>query len=107
MKEATTMLKWTTFFGTLAALGFLLGAISGALAAEMPAEHITEHTQFRRIEQPLGNKLAVTATAAEFILLSLTISVSSWSEEIFARLLNHIFKPQTLKMGYPLLYTPI
>lgn len=54
------MLKRSTFFGTLAGLGFLLGAISGALAAEMPAEHTTERTQFRRIEQPLGNKVAVT-----------------------------------------------
>jgi plastocyanin domain-containing protein len=54
------MLKRATFFGTLAGLGFLLGAISGALAAEMPAEHTNQNTQFRRIEQPLGNRAAVT-----------------------------------------------
>jgi len=59
------MLKKVTFFGTLAGLGFLLGAISGALATEMPTKHNmepqpTEFTQFRRIEQPLSNKVALT-----------------------------------------------
>jgi plastocyanin domain-containing protein len=71
MKGATAMLKRTTFFGTLAGLGFLLGAISGVLAAEMPAEHTTERTQFRRIEQPLGNKVAVTLGGLGLIGLEL------------------------------------
>lgn len=65
------MLKRATFFGTLAGLGFLLGAISGALAAEMPAEHTTEGTQFRRIEQPLENKVAVTLGGLGLISLEL------------------------------------
>lgn len=65
------MLKRATFFGTLAGLGFLLGAISGALAAEIPAEHTTEGTQFRRIEQPLGNKVAVTVGGLGLISLEL------------------------------------
>lgn len=59
------MLKRMTFLGTLIGLGFILGVISGALATEMPVEHdmtspSTESTQFRRIEQPLSNKVAVT-----------------------------------------------
>jgi plastocyanin domain-containing protein len=71
MPGATTMLKRTTFLGTLAGLGFLLGAISGALAAEMPAEPTTQNTQFRRIEQPLGNKVAVTLGGLGLIGLEL------------------------------------
>jgi plastocyanin domain-containing protein len=54
------MLKRKIFLGTLAGLGFLLGAISGAIAAPMPVETTTPNTQFRRIEQPLVNKAAVT-----------------------------------------------
>ena len=58
------MIKRATFFGTLVGFGFLLGAISGALAAEMPAAHDmaprSASTQFRRIDQPLANKVAVT-----------------------------------------------
>ena len=54
------MFKRTTIYGTLVGCGFFIGAISGALAAEMLAEQTREHTQFRRIEQPLGNKVAVT-----------------------------------------------
>lgn len=65
------LLKRATFLGTLVGLGFLLGAISGALAAEMPAEHTTEQTQFRRIEQPLGNKVAVTLGGLALIGLDL------------------------------------
>jgi plastocyanin domain-containing protein len=59
------MLKRSIFWGTLAGFGFLLGAISGVLAGEMPADHTmpsdtTTSTQFRRIDQPLSNKVAVT-----------------------------------------------
>jgi plastocyanin domain-containing protein len=60
------MLKKTTFLGTLAGFGFLLGAISGAIAAEIPAAHNmappspSPSTQFQRIDQPLSNKVAVT-----------------------------------------------
>lgn len=65
------MFKRTTFLGTLAGLGFLLGAISGVLAAEMPAETTTQTTQFHRIEQPLGNKVAVTLGGLGLIGLEL------------------------------------
>jgi plastocyanin domain-containing protein len=70
------MLKRTTFYGTLAGLGFLLGAISGALATEIPNKNITEShpnesLQFRRIEQPLGNKIAVTLGGLGLISLEL------------------------------------
>lgn len=65
------MFKKATFLGTLAGLGFLLGAISGALAAEMPTEPTAQNTQFRRIEQPLGNKLGVTLGGIGLIGLEL------------------------------------
>jgi plastocyanin domain-containing protein len=59
------MPKKIMFFGTLIGFGFLLSIISGAPAAEMPIEHdmksqSTELSQFRRIDQPLSNKVAVT-----------------------------------------------
>lgn len=63
------MLKRT--IGTLVGLGFLLGATSGALAAQMPAETTAPNPQFRRIEQPLGNKLAVTLGGLGLIGLEL------------------------------------
>lgn len=59
------MLRKATFFGTLVGLGFLLGAFSGAIAAEsnlgsMNDRAAPESNQFQRIDQPLGNKIAVT-----------------------------------------------
>ncbi len=65
------MLKRTTFLGTLAGIGFLLGATSGALAAQMPAETTAPNAQFRRIEQPLGNKVVVTLGGLGLIGLEL------------------------------------
>ena len=69
------MLKKATFFGTLAGLGFLLGAISGALAAGTPAVHSmppqSSSTQFQRIDQPLANKVAVTLGGLGLIGLEL------------------------------------
>lgn len=65
------MFKKATFLGTLAGLGFLLGAISGALAAEMPVGSTMPNTQFRRIEQPLKNKAAVTLGGLGLIGLEL------------------------------------
>lgn len=70
------MLRKATFFGTLAGLGFLLGAISGALATESNMNNMTEHNasqskQFQRIEQPLGNKIAVTIGGLGLIGLDL------------------------------------
>lgn len=60
-------MKRTIFIGTLAGLS-LLGA-SGAMvaeqtafgiAAQMPTESTMQNRQFRRIEQPIENKVAVT-----------------------------------------------
>lgn len=65
------MFKKATFLGTLAGLGFLLGAISGALAAEMSTEPTAQNTQFRRIEQPLKNKAVVTLGGIGLIGLEL------------------------------------
>lgn len=70
------MLKKTTFYGTIAGLGFLVGSISGALATEIPTKNISEvpatkSLQFRRIEQPLGNKIAVTLGGLGLIGLEL------------------------------------
>ncbi len=66
------MLKRTTFYGTIAGLGFLFGTISGALATEMATKsHSTESLQFRRIEQPLENKIAVTFGGLGLISLEL------------------------------------
>ena len=65
------MLKKSTFFGTLAGIGFCLGTISGALAAKMPIQHSTQSTQFRHIEQPLANKVFVTLGGLGLIGLEL------------------------------------
>ncbi len=70
------MLKKATFFGTLAGLGFLLGAISGAIAAEADMNNMSGHAapqsnQFQRIEQPMGNKVAVTLGGLGLIGLEL------------------------------------
>lgn len=71
-------MKKTIFWGTLAGFGFLLGALSGAIAAEMP-KHSMESMpqssenagQFQRIDQPLGNKVAVTLGGLGLIGLEL------------------------------------
>lgn len=70
------MFKKTIFLGTLAGLGFLLGAISGALAAETKMNGMDKHatpqsSQFQRLEQPLGNKLVVTVGGLGLISLEL------------------------------------
>lgn len=69
------MFKKATFFGTLAGLGFLLGAISGAIATEASmnmGEHTTsQSSQIQRIEQPFSNKLAVTLGGLGLIGLEL------------------------------------
>ncbi|MBD1820958.1 cupredoxin domain-containing protein [Cyanobacteria bacterium FACHB-DQ100] len=70
------MLKKATFWGTLAGLGFLLGAISGAVAAEPRMSEMDNHpasdaSQFQRIEQPLSNKVAVTLGGIGLIGLEL------------------------------------
>ncbi len=58
------MMKKATLLGTLAGFGFLLGVLPGAIASEIPGypiQRASETTgQFQRIEQSLGNKVAVT-----------------------------------------------
>lgn len=67
------MLRKVTFFATLAGFGFLLGAISGAFATEVHPDSMNapQTNQFQRIEQPLGNKIAVTAAGLGLIGLEL------------------------------------
>ena len=70
------MVKKAAFLGTLASLGILLGAISGAISAETNLNGMNQHTatqsnQFQRIEQPLGNKIAVTLGGLSLIGLEL------------------------------------
>lgn len=66
----------TTLLGTLAGLGFLIGAISGAIAAETNMHDLNHHSaqppgQFQRIEQPLSNKVLVTLGGLGLIGLEL------------------------------------
>jgi plastocyanin domain-containing protein len=70
------MLKKSKFYGTMAGLGLLLGGISGVLATEIPTKNMTkspsaESLQFRGIEQPLENKIAVTLGGLGLIGLEL------------------------------------
>lgn len=73
------MIKRVTFLGTLAGFGFLVGVISGSLSGAIAAEpHSENHAnpstpsvQFRRIEQPLSNKVAVTMGGLGLIGLEL------------------------------------
>lgn len=63
------MLKTSKIWGSVISLGLLLGVASGVKAAEMPAQHLGDH--FRRIEQPLGLKVAVTVGGLSLIALEL------------------------------------
>jgi plastocyanin domain-containing protein len=68
--------KQATFLGTLAGLGFWLGAISGAVATETTLNGLNPHTAaqshpFQRIDQPLSNKIAVTVGGLGLIGLEL------------------------------------
>lgn len=70
------MLRKATFLGTLAGLGFLLGAISGGIAAASTMNSMNEPAapppnQFQPIEQPLSHKLAVTLAGLGLIGLEL------------------------------------
>lgn len=72
------MVKKTAIIGSIAGLGLVLGMTSGVAVAQMPHDrderHLsnTEQTgQFRRIEQPLGNKVAVTLGGLGLIGLEL------------------------------------
>ncbi|MBE9126121.1 MULTISPECIES: cupredoxin domain-containing protein [unclassified Coleofasciculus] len=69
------MVNKNNILGSLAGIGFLLSIVSNAAVAEMPLEmpaSSTEQTsQFRRIEQPLALKLAVTLSGLGLIGLEL------------------------------------
>ena len=65
------MFNKNKIWGTLAGLGLLLGSTSGAVAATMPASSPEQTSQFRRIEQPLGLKAAVTVGGLALIGLEL------------------------------------
>lgn len=62
------MLK-KVLLGTLAGVGLLFGAT--AAVAQMPMESPPQTTQFRRIDQPIGLKIAVTAGGLALIGLEL------------------------------------
>ncbi len=64
------MLSKSKIWGSLAGLGLLLGVATGA-NAEMPAQASVQTNQFRRIEQPLGVKAAVTGGGIALIGLEL------------------------------------
>jgi len=72
------MVNKTAIIGSIASLGLGLGFASGVAVAQMPHDRNemrspdTEQTaQFRRIEQPLGNKVAVTLGGLGLIGLEL------------------------------------
>lgn len=54
------MLIKKKIWGSIASLGLLLSLTSGVKAAEMPTHMSVQTNQFRRIEQPLSLKVAVT-----------------------------------------------
>ena len=57
-------------WGSLAGLGLLLSLTSGATAA-MPVNSSAQTNQFRRVEQPLGLKVGVTAGGLALIGIEL------------------------------------
>jgi plastocyanin domain-containing protein len=68
------MLNKKVIIGSVGSLGLMLGIASGEAAAQMPHQISSETaptTQFRRIEQPLGLKISVTAGGIALIGLEL------------------------------------
>ena len=73
------MFKSLKLLGTLAGFGFLLGVISGSISGVIATENPSEispqsaHSspQFRQIEQPVENKVAVTISGLGLIGLEL------------------------------------
>ncbi len=64
------MLSKTKIWGSLAALGLLVGMATGVHAAT-PTQASVQTNQFRRIEQPLGVKAGVTGGGIALIGLEL------------------------------------
>jgi plastocyanin domain-containing protein len=64
------MFSRSQIWGSLAGLGLLLGTASAQMPHEMPGE-IAPKNQFRRIEQPLGLRVGVTAGGIALIGLEL------------------------------------
>lgn len=78
------MVKKTAIIGSITGVGLLLGMASGVAVAQMPHDTTERHPsnteqteQFRRIEQPLGNKVAVTLGGLGLIGLELWWFLSS------------------------------
>jgi plastocyanin domain-containing protein len=70
------MVNKTTLVSSLASLGIALGVASGQAAAQMSSEQMQhseteQKSQFRRIEQPLWSKSAVTVGGLGLIGLEL------------------------------------
>ena len=72
------MVNKTAIIGGIASLGLGLGVASGVAVAQMPHDISERHSpnteqtgQFRRIKQPLGNKVAVTLGGLGLISLEL------------------------------------
>ncbi len=77
------MFKQATVLGTLVGWGFWLSAIPAGDAAETTMNGMNPHTaaqsnQFQRIDQPLGNKIAVTLGG--FSLIGLELWWFLWSK---------------------------
>jgi plastocyanin domain-containing protein len=73
MEQISTMLNKYKIFAMLIGLGLLLGTAGNAVAqmsTEMPG-HSSPTGEFRRIEQPLGLKIGVTAGGLALIGLEL------------------------------------
>jgi plastocyanin domain-containing protein len=54
------MVNKTVLIGSIASLGLVLGIASGEAAQTSHQSHSVQSNQFQRINQPLGNKVAVT-----------------------------------------------
>ena len=69
------MMNKTAIIGSIASLGVVLGLASGKAIAQVSHETHSSQTestsQFQRIEQPLGNKVAVTLGGLGLIGLEL------------------------------------
>lgn len=65
------MINKTAILGSIASLGLVLGLVSTEAVAQMPHEMSEQTGQFRRIEQPLENRVIVTLGGLGLIGLEL------------------------------------